>query len=140
MSNFWSNALGLNTPAPAPARVEPTDQTQGPWWSRPLVPQTTQEPAQQFVQPPQVPQQPQPPSKAVSARSSATCPNCGSGNYFQPQGQPNAMTQCYECGYNPRFSQASGGIPSDKSTPVQAARQVSTANNFNPQSIVAHVG
>lgn len=51
------------------------------------------------------------------------------------------MEQCYHCGWNPRFahSTAGAGLPSDNSTPTQPSRQVSTANNFNPQTIVAKV-
>lgn len=57
---------------------------------------------------------------------------------FKPQGMPNAMEQCYECGYNPRFahSTAGAGMPSDSTAPTRPSRQVSTANNYNPQTIV----
>ena len=69
------------------------------------------------------------------------CPACGSGNYHRPKGMPNAMLQCYNCGYNDRFGEQSGtaGIPDSNTGPAQPARQLSTANNFNPQTIVAKV-
>lgn len=80
-------------------------------------------------------------TKAKSARMNATCPDCGSGNFFQ--GQPNSMPQCYECGYNPRFghSTAGAGIPSDAGAPVPARGQSnpSGASNFRPQEIIAHL-
>jgi hypothetical protein len=50
------------------------------------------------------------------------------------------MTKCYDCGFNPRFmhSTAGVGIPGDAG-PATPARQVSTANNFNPQGVIAHI-
>ena len=80
--------------------------------------------------------------KALSARSTALCPGCGSDNIFKPVGMPNMMEQCYNCGWNPRFghSTAGAGLPAGEATgPATPARQVSTANNFNPQTIVAKV-
>lgn len=54
---------------------------------------------------------------------------------------PNAMRQCYECGYNPRFahSTAGAGMPTDAAAPARPARQVSTSNNYNPGVIVGKV-
>ena len=77
----------------------------------------------------------------MSARSTETCPDCGSGNYFRPNGHANAMAQCYNCGYNPRFahSTAGAGMPSDRSAPTRPAKQVSTENNYNPSTIIGHV-
>jgi hypothetical protein len=74
--------------------------------------------------------------KAPSSRSTLTCPNCFSGNVCKPSA--NVMEQCYECGWNPRFEQTTGGVPTPGEAP-QAARQISTANNFNPQTIIATV-
>lgn len=139
MSDFWSRALGgASAPAPrVPAQPQPDNQ---PWWKASFLPPSTPAPQQQTV----VQNVPQPsapvPSKAISARSTDYCPNCGTTNYFRPHGVPNAMLQCYECGYNSRFEQSGGaGLPSDSSAPAQPARQVSTANNFNPTVIVAKV-
>jgi len=59
-----------------------------------------------------------------------------STNYFRPKGQPNAMIQCYECGYNPRFEQMGGaGIPSD-GAPAQPARQVAAAHQGYSGAII----
>lgn len=82
-------------------------------------------------------------AKAQSSRSTLTCPDCGSGNIFKPNGIPNAMEQCYHCGWNPRFAQstAGAGMPSTAETgPARPARQIAPGvNNFNPQTIVATV-
>lgn len=74
--------------------------------------------------------------KAPSSRSTLTCPNCASGNVCKPVG--NAMPQCYNCGWNPRFEQTTGGIPTP-GEPTHAARQISTSNNYHPDQIVATV-
>lgn len=142
MSDFWSKALGLQpaAPAPAPAPAAPT-QYQRPFWDTAAPPAYQAAPAQQAPSHPALEEQYQAPLKAKSARLTDSCPDCGSGNYFKPEGQPNMMPVCYTCGYNPRFahSTAGAGMPSDKSAPVQPSRQVSTANNFNPQTIVATI-
>lgn len=136
---FWDNALGVST-APRP---------QSPASSHPSMPWFRPEPERSYPHNPQgvVENYSEPPSneqtalkKAVSARSTQTCPDCGSGNFFKPQGMPNAMEQCYHCGWNPRFahSTAGAGMPSTAETgPATPARQISTQNNFNPQTIVA---
>lgn len=138
MSDFWSKALGGGAPAPAP-RQEPASR---PWWDQSPIPtpQVAHTPGPQQVGYPEQPVQPLP-TKAKSAFLTETCPDCGSGNYFKPQGVPNAMPVCYACGYNPRFahSTAGAGMPSDKSAPVRASRQVSTANNYNPTTIIGKV-
>jgi predicted nucleic-acid-binding Zn-ribbon protein len=78
------------------------------------------------------------PKKALSRLKHDRCPSCDSTNYGQPQGHPNAVAQCYECGYNPRFHQETSALPSNGG-PIQATKQVSTANNWNPQGIVGNV-
>lgn len=142
--SFWEKALGA--PAPAPQAPVPVQQpTSQPWFVPQIpTPQVPQQPVYPQQPPGNYPQQPQPeqaPLKAQSARSTATCPDCGSGNIFKPTGQPNAMEQCYHCGWNPRFSHstAGAGMPSDATAPARPSKQVSTANNFNPQTIVATV-
>lgn len=151
MSNFWANRLGVN-PAPQPQQPQQGPTTPQPWFANPY-----SLPAQQAPQKPA--QQAYPAeetegwgsvrgslAKAKSSRLAETCPNCGSDNYFRPDGQPNAMSQCYGCGYNPRFSQTGGegGMPSGEAGPTQAARQLSTGgkggvSQFNPGNIIAHL-
>ena len=144
--SFWEKALGAPAAPPQQATVmQPSPPLPGqhsqPWF----IPQTPQQVQPQVPQPVQYPQQPQPqeqaPLKAMSARSTMSCPDCGSGNIFKPNGHPNAMEQCYHCGWNPRFSHstAGAGMPSDATAPARPSKQVSTANNFNPQTIVATV-
>jgi predicted nucleic-acid-binding Zn-ribbon protein len=76
------------------------------------------------------------------AKQDTNCPDCGGTNYFRPVGQPNHMAQCYECGYNPRFTQTTAGLPSgDKSTPSTPARQIASGglggrSNYNPGAII----
>lgn len=147
---FWDKV------APAPPNSQPRQEplpTSTPWYQQGL-PTTPQAP-QQAV-PAQYQQQPQEgleliegemldPKRFLKAEhrrdNKGDCPACGSGNYHQPKGMPNAITQCYNCGYNPRFGEQSGtaGIPDSNTGPAQPARQLSTANNFNPQTIVAKV-
>jgi len=76
------------------------------WWAKklgqPQVPQGRPDPtpgmppSQQPMQPMPSFQQPQV-SKAQSANQVATCPDCGSGNYFAATAQTSF--RCYDCGY-----------------------------------------
>lgn len=135
--SFWDRvAGGVTAPAEGAPQAPPAAPTTRPWWDSPAL-----MPHQQSSPPPEAPETVTVPQKAMSARSKETCPECGSGNYFKPVGHANAMSQCYTCGYNPRFahSTAGAGMPSDRSVPTRPAKQVSTENNYNPGTIVGHV-
>lgn len=131
---FWDKALTPN--APVSSAPQPVTTTE-PWFRQTAIPS----PKASIPATPHV-EEPPAPVKAQSARSSETCPDCGSGNFFKPQGHPNAMSQCYECGWNPRFahSTAGAGMPTGDGGPATPARQVSTTGNYNPQTIVGHIG
>ncbi len=156
MSSFWQTQLGG---APAAAPVAPQQAPAGPWWATPTYP--TSAPVQQ----PQVPQQaPQwtatPPEeegwgtvagstqKAQSARVDTNCPECGSDHFFRPAGMGmNTMTQCYDCGYNPRFSQTGGQGGMASGTDGGAARPARQTveggrggvSHFSPGTIIGKV-
>ena len=115
-SSWWANKMGTPQPAPSMPPVAPPYNP---------VPQTQ----------PQIPQQPNlPPTVASPA---ASCPNCRSGNYGSAD--PNIKARCYDCGY-PVVQSASStpgiGQQSSGGGNVQRARQISTANNYNPQGII----
>lgn len=138
MSGFWAKVVTGGVPAPAPQ--QPQAPSSRPWWQESFyatpAPSTPQQVAQAPLQPDVYM-----PRQAVSTRVTETCPNCGCGNYFQPHATPNAMKQCYECGYNARFEQmASYGaaVPSD-GAPAQPARQVSAAHQGYSGEVVAHI-
>jgi hypothetical protein len=146
--SFWSTQLGG---APAPVAPAAPSAYPGGWSPSPYF----QRPAVQAPTSPQVaPQQPEQQQgwgtiqgsikKARSASLTDTCPECNSGDYFRPVGNPNAMIQCYSCGYNPRFAHmtAGGGLPSDASSPAQPARQIEGGglggrSQYQPQNIAA---
>ena len=122
MSNsWWANKLG-STPAPqAPQQSRPPVAPQQPYVPAPNVfPSQIGNP---------VPQQPQ----------AARCPNCGSGNYGGST--PETRPRCYDCGYP--ITQSGTGMPGvripSNGTTV-AAQQISTANNFNPGTIIDRIG
>lgn len=110
--SFWAQKLGVPpaTPAPTPtvAPQQPQEAPAGPWWSQPAYGHTLATPAP--VAPAEQPSRAM--QLAESVRHTATCPGCGSGNYRGGYG--NEMQRCYDCGYNPRFSQQGGaaGLPS----------------------------
>lgn len=162
MSNFWANKLGGAAPAaPAPAAMpQPQYQQQsGPWWQNPFYP--AQQQPQQTV-PPQHQQQGYPqqgydepdpqsisealhsrkmPKKAKVLRQKETCPDCDSTNYFRPEGMPNAMQQCYDCGFNARFHQVTAGMPSQQGEASTPSRQTASGgargrSNYNPKRII----
>lgn len=106
------------------------------WWANKL---GTQQPAQQPVQQPNLPppvQSNTPPTRYTPAER---CPGCGSGNYGG--NTPESRKRCYDCGYP--IQQSGSGMTgvrgSQAEGPVQAAKQVSTANNFNPQGIIGKI-
>lgn len=157
--SFWAQRLGTQQPAQQ-APPPPPAPTQ-PWWQpRPATPPAA--PQQPYQQAPQQPQQQSVPAdgkvpfgdllqqdgytteKAQSARDSEPCPDCGSPNYIAPKGHPNAMKQCFECGYNPRFAHSTAGasgIGQNNVAPPKAARvQTGGESNFNPGTIVGRVG
>jgi predicted RNA-binding Zn-ribbon protein involved in translation (DUF1610 family) len=74
-----------------------------------------------------------------SARSTSTCPDCGSGNYMM-RGKIAAQNgtvehwQCLECGYPVRHT-TSGMSGTGKAAP---SKQVATGG-FNPQGIVGRI-
>lgn len=75
-------------------------------------------------------------TKAQSQALHDRCPECGSDNFFSATRE--STTRCFDCGYP--LVQSGSGISSVKTEgPVRAARQVSTANNFNPQQIVGRI-
>lgn len=120
--------------------------TSNNWWSQKLGgPQPESTPPTQPYQPPQQqPQQPQyaPPQQEqrtpASARNSGSCPECGSGNYGKVTQESRA--RCYDCGY-PITQSGTGvsGVRQPTGGAVQPAKQVSTANNFNPTTIIGHI-
>jgi hypothetical protein len=121
-NNWWANKMG--TPQAAPTSLPPLPPTSPP---NPMpynpVPQ------------PQVPQQ-----MPQSYNNVRTCPNCRSGNYGSMD--PNIKARCYDCGYP--VVQSGSGTPGIGQQPTgggaaQPTRQVSTANNFNPQTIIGHI-
>jgi len=77
----------------------------------------------------------------ASATSPDRCPNCSSSNYGKMIGQPEAKPRCYDCGY-PLQQSGSGtpGVRIPTSGTVEATKQVSTANNFNPGTIIDRIG
>jgi hypothetical protein len=53
---------------------------------------------------------------------------------------PGVRARCYDCGYP--ITQSGTGMPGVKvpvEGGVQAAKQISTANNFNPQGIIGKI-
>ena len=119
------------------------------WWTNKLgnpSQQPTQYPSQTVpYQAPQQPMQPAVPQQEQRLPSSATsyerCPNCSSGNYGKMPGMPEVQSRCYDCGY-PRVQSGTGmpgmHIPTNSNT--VAATQISTANNFNPGTIIGKIG
>ena len=121
-ANWWANKLGTTPPAVG----RPVNDVPMPPTQQPMAPMPSFQGAQT---PPQAP----------SAKSSATCPDCGSGNYMSPS--PSIAYRCYDCGYpvqqqGSRFGSLAGAH-TDAS--VQAASGNATANNWNPQQVIGRV-
>lgn len=139
--SFWGTVTGTTSLAPRPQAPSPAHLQQPFQTAQSIQPMPSpyQQP-QGYQQPLEDPAVESAKRRASSSRSTLTCPNCFSDNVCKPSA--NIMEQCYTCGWNPRFEQstAGAGMPTSGETgPTQASRQVSTANNFNPQTIVAKV-
>lgn len=122
------------------------------WWAKKLAesnPQPSQQtrPANMVPMPPSqqpLPQMPafqpsaNPAERAQSASQTATCPDCGSGNYFSVQ---NAAPRCYDCGYP--VQQSGSRYGSLAGAHVEGATQQATGNstqsNWNPQGIIGRI-
>lgn len=141
MSNFWANKLGgAAPPRPAAPAAAPQQPSGSPWWASTQQPYPQPTPAPETVA--EAPQE-KPPARAQVAKQDTHCPDCGGTNYFRPVGHPNAMSQCYECGYNARFQQSTAGLPSNSGGdgPATPAKQTASGgaggrSNYNPGSII----
>lgn len=131
--SFWDKALGGASLPPA----QPAPSNSRPFWDL-TAPRVAQQ-IQTVVQTAPVPNAALP-SKAISAKLHDFCPSCGSDNYFRPSGNPNAMQQCYECGYNPRFEQMAmgAGVHADGG-PATPSRQVASAHGGYSGAIVGKI-
>lgn len=142
MSSFWERKLaqqqGTPAPAPAPQPQAPQPASNGPWWRS-----TPTGPAQvQTV--PQEPSQGQPETDMVKTLQAQQkqdqmdrCPGCGSGNYAAPPGSRTYGARCFDCGYPVQQSTSGMSNTASDGGPSTPARQVSTANNYNPQDVRA---
>lgn len=141
MSNsWWADKLGNSQPQ-AP-RYTPSTPSAPPAQPGVVSPYQGYTPNQSY--PPvnqQVPYNPELEGHRLpaSATSPNRCPNCSSGNY----GKMTAETapRCYDCGYP--IQQSGSGMPGVRvptNGATQASKQISTANNFNPQTIVDRIG
>jgi len=124
MSNsWWETKLGGGTPQPRPYTPQPQYPT--PPVGQPAVPYQNPELAGRLI--------------PASATNASRCPNCASGNYGQTS--PEAKARCYDCGYP--LQQSGSGTPGVRTSPgggaVQATRQISTANNYNPGQIIDRI-
>jgi len=122
-SNWFAKKMGTEQPT---QQGLPTPPTRMPY--TPAVPQPTPIVQQETQRLPQ------------SATTSSRCPGCGSGNYGSVT--PESKARCYDCGYP--IQQSGSGVGTgisqgSGSGPAQPARQVSTANNFNPQGIIGRI-
>lgn len=133
--NFWASKLGNKPAAPPPAA--PPASTSAPWWAYPATP--GQQPPGQPEQPVEAPQELPPPLKAKSARQTELCPECGSDAYFQPDGHRNAAKRCFTCGYPVQHTTSGMSVATADNDVAIPTRQISTANNYNPTTIVGRI-
>jgi hypothetical protein len=145
MSNWWADKLG--TPR------QPQQQPQQPRLPEQQVPVV--QPGMTPQYPGYTPNQGYPPvtqqptynpelaghTLPASATDASRCPNCSSGNYGKMPSMPEAKARCYDCGYP--IQQSGSGMPGVRvptNGNTQAAKQLSTQNNFNPGTIVDRIG
>lgn len=141
MSNsWWADKLGNGQPQ-TPRYVPPTPPAQPvqPGYTQPyqgVTPNTAYPPV---TQQPYIDPSLEGHKLPASAMAPSRCPNCSSGNYGKMT--PETAPRCYDCGYP--LQQSGSGMPGVRvptNGNTEAAKQVSTANNFNPQTIVDRIG
>lgn len=122
-AQWWANKLAGQTPAPQVGRPDST----------PTMPPSQQPMAVMPTFPPQTT------TKAQYANSSASCPDCGSGNYMSPSAQ--IALRCYDCGYPVQQSGSRYGSLTGAHVEggAKAAAGNDTTNNWNPQGIVGRI-
>jgi hypothetical protein len=124
-ADWWAKKLG--TPQPQVPQGRPANVVPMPPSQVPMQPMPSFQPAQ-----PQV-------SKAQSANQTATCPDCGSGNYFTPNAQ--IALRCYDCGYP--VQQSGSRFGSLAGANVEGSAKASLGNdatsNWNPQGIIGRI-
>jgi len=138
MSNWWADKLG--TPRQSQPRLP---EQQIPVVNPGIAPQYQGYTPNQGY-PPVTQQPPYNPELAgrtlpASAVNASRCPNCSSGNYGKMTVETAA--RCYDCGYP--IQQSGSGMPGVRipsSGNTEATKQVSTANNFNPNTIIDRIG
>ena len=123
-ADWWAKKLGQQQPVQQ-GRPDPTP---------PMPP--SQQPMAMM---PQFQQPANPAEKAQSSKQTATCPDCGSGNFFSIQ---NAAPRCYDCGYP--IQQSGWRWGSLAGAHVEGATKQATGNdgtsNWNPQGIIGRIG
>lgn len=140
MSNWWADKLG--TPR-QPQQQPRLPEQQVPVTNPGVTPQYPGYTPNQGY-PPVTQQPPYNPELVgrtlpASAVNASRCPNCSSGNYGKMTAETAA--RCYDCGYP--IQQSGSGMPGVRiptNGNTEAAKQVSTANNFNPGTIVDRIG
>jgi hypothetical protein len=155
VSDFWAQRLGQQAPQQAPAAPQPAPS--GPWWlPQQVAPAHPQPVQQQVVQTQQqvsvdpdgttdigtlLRQDGYTTTKAQSARDSESCPDCGGPNYLAEKGIPNSMKHCFDCGFNPRFSQSMAGMSSTgQNIPVKTARMQNITTGMPKMgTVVGHI-
>lgn len=141
MSNWWADKLGPAQPVQPVVPARPVSPAIPVAWPQPT-PSLPGLPAMSPQAYPEVTEATYQSSRTTYDRNSGQCPECGSGNYFKPADpRSNSGHRCYDCGY-PVVQSTSNmpSMPTGEGGPVKAARQVSTANNYNPQMVVDRVG
>lgn len=115
------------------------------WWSKKLgtniTPQNTQSAPQStppVAQPAPMTHTPSGNRLPQSAMNSSSCPHCGSGNYGKSS--PDTRARCYDCGY-PLQQSGTGtpGVRLPSNGAAEPAKQLDTANNFNPTTIIGKI-
>jgi ribosomal protein S27AE len=129
MSNadWWASKLAQQAPQQPPAQQgRPINMPPMPPSQQPMAPMPSFQP------------QSNPSERAQSAKQTAACPECGSGNYMAVA---NAAPRCYDCGYpisqsGSRFGNLTGAHVEGA---AKSARGNDTQSNWNPQGIIGRI-
>ncbi|MEU9050193.1 hypothetical protein AB0D37_07270 [Streptomyces sp. NPDC048384] len=136
-SEFWLNKFReAQGGQPQPRQQAGLTPAGTPWWAHPTYvrPETPSATPQNH---PQQVQREYQTERAQSAKQSERCPSCQGEHYWRPT--PNAMAQCFDCGWPVQNSTQGVAIANNSSAPQRVSLHQAKGSGYNPQTIIGRL-
>lgn len=136
MSDFWLNKIREAQGGPPPHPQAGLTATGSPWWAHPAYTRPEAPQATPQASPEQLHREYQT-ERAQSAKHSEHCPSCQGEHYWRAT--PNAMAQCFDCGWPVQNSTQGVAIANNSSALAKVSLHQAKGSGYNPQSIVGRL-